>query len=83
MKELINFLTDWGDISVGVVFVLIPFSAFVALFHHVILGGIYGWDYKHKNEHSNNPRYISSRYFARSEDGNFFSGFPVFSFDFS
>lgn len=46
MKELINFLTDWGDISVGVVFVLIPFSAFVALFHHVILGGIYGWDYK-------------------------------------
>lgn len=45
MKELINFLTDWGDISVGVVFVLIPFSAFVALFHHVILGGIYGWDY--------------------------------------
>ena len=48
MKELINFLTDWGDISVGVVFVLIPFSAFVALFHHVILGGIYGWDYKPK-----------------------------------
>ena len=41
-------MTDWGDISVGVVFVLIPFSAFVALFHHVILGGIYGWDYKPK-----------------------------------
>lgn len=27
MKELVTFLTDWGNITVGVILALIPFSA--------------------------------------------------------
>lgn len=42
MKELIDILTEWGDISVRVVFALIPFSALVTLFHRLILREIYG-----------------------------------------
>lgn len=48
LKELIGFLTDWGDIGLGVVFALIPFSALVTLFHSLTLREIYGWDYKPK-----------------------------------
>ena len=40
MKEFINFLADC-DIDVGVIFALIPFSVVVALFHMVILQGLY------------------------------------------
>lgn len=46
MKELISFLTDWGDISFGMILALIPFSVIVALFHSVILQAMYGWEYK-------------------------------------
>lgn len=46
MKELISFLTDWGDISFGMILALIPFSVIVALFHSVILQAMYGWGYK-------------------------------------
>lgn len=46
MKELIDFLTDWGDIPVGLIFTLIPFSVVVALFHILILQMLYGWKYK-------------------------------------
>lgn len=48
MKELINYLADWGDINTEVVLILIPFSVVVALFHSVILQGLYGWEYKPK-----------------------------------
>lgn len=48
MKELIDFLTDWGDIPVGLIFALIPFSVVVALFHILILQMLYGWKYKLK-----------------------------------
>lgn len=43
MKELISFLTDWGDISVGLIFTLIPFSVVVAVFHILILQMLYDW----------------------------------------
>lgn len=43
MKELISFLTDWGDISVELIFTLIPFSVVVAVFHILILQMLYDW----------------------------------------
>jgi len=48
MEEVINFLADWGDINVGVLLALIPFSAVVSLFHSLILRGLCDWKYRPK-----------------------------------
>lgn len=48
MEEVINFFADWGDINVGVLLALIPFSAVVSLFHSLILRGLCDWKYRPK-----------------------------------